>query len=120
MPLTEALLCEVPVIAPRSTGMVEYLDDSIAELVPTSELPAEQAKSPFAGTFAKVYGFPGITYEEPDLAAARVAMRRTYEHHAAARAKARVGAQRILTRFSWENAVGEVSRACVAVRAHPG
>jgi glycosyltransferase involved in cell wall biosynthesis len=115
MPLSEALLCEVPVIAPHSTGMAEYLDDSVAELLPTRELPAAHARDPFAGTFATVYDHPGITYHEPDLAAARAAMRRVYEDRATARAKARAGRQRILTRFSWERAVRDVERACLSL-----
>jgi glycosyltransferase involved in cell wall biosynthesis len=119
MPLTEALLCEVPVIAPRSTGMAEYLDDSIAELLPTRELPAEQARTAFAGTFGTVYGLPGITYHEPDVAAARRAMRRLYEQPAVARKQARAGRQRILTRFSWESAARAVEQACLSLLADP-
>jgi len=115
MPLTEALLCEVPVIAPRSTGMAEYLDDSIAELLPTRELPAQEASGAFAGTFATVYGKPGITYHEPDVAAARAAMRRVYEQPDAAREKARAGRRRILTRFSWESAARGVEQACLSL-----
>lgn len=117
MPLAEALLCEVPVIAPRSTGMAEYLEDSIAELVSTHELPASAARSPFAGTFTTVYDHPGITYHEPDMSEARAALRRAYEHHPAALAKARAGRERILGRFSWENAVRDVERACLMLLA---
>jgi glycosyltransferase involved in cell wall biosynthesis len=116
LPLAEALLCEVPVIAPRSTGMAEYLDDSIAELLPTRELPAAQAKgNPFAGTFALVYDHAGITYQEPDLDAARAAMRRVYNDRRGAREKARAGRERILTRFSWEQGAREVERACLSL-----
>jgi glycosyltransferase involved in cell wall biosynthesis len=117
LPLAEALLCEVPVIAPRSTGMAEYLDDSIAELLPTHELPAEHARTRFAGTFATVYGLPGITYHEPDLAAARAAMRRVYEQPAVAREKARAGRERILERFSWGHAARAVEQACLSLLA---
>jgi glycosyltransferase involved in cell wall biosynthesis len=119
LPLNEALLCEVPVIAPRSTGMAEYLDDSIAELLPTRELPAEQAQSTFAGTFAKVYGRPGITYHEPDVSAARAVLRRVYEQPLAARAKARAGRERILTRFTWAHAASAVEQACRALLTQP-
>lgn len=112
LPLAEALLCETPVIAPHSTGMAEYLDDSVAELLSTHELPATGVHAPFSGTFAQVYGHPGVTYHEPDVAEARAAMRRVYEDHPAARAKARAGRRRILSTFSWEHAVGDVERAC--------
>jgi glycosyltransferase involved in cell wall biosynthesis len=117
LPLSEALLCEVPVIAPHSTGMAEYLDESTAELLPTRELPAAAAKDPFAGTFAMVYNHPEITYNEPDVSAARAAMRCVYEHHPAAREKARAGRELILTRHSWEDAVRGVEQACVSLLA---
>jgi glycosyltransferase involved in cell wall biosynthesis len=117
MPLAEALLCEVPVIAPGSTGMAEYLDDTVAEILPTHERPATAAHSPFAGTFAKVYGHPGITYHEPDVGMARAALRRVYEHHEDARAKARAGRERMLDRCSWESAVDDLERACLALLA---
>jgi glycosyltransferase involved in cell wall biosynthesis len=117
LPLTEALLCEVPVIAPRSTGMAEYLDDSIAELVSTSELPAARAATPFAATFATVYNHPDISYYEPSVTETRTAMRRVYEAHPAAREKARAGRRRILNDFSWERAVGDLERACRSLLA---
>jgi glycosyltransferase involved in cell wall biosynthesis len=117
LPLTEALLCEVPVIAPRSTGMAEYLDDAIAELISTRELPADRAPYPFGGTFAAVYNHPGIAYYQPSVAEARAAMRRVYEDHAPAREKARAGRRRILTTFSWARAVREVERACQSLLA---
>jgi glycosyltransferase involved in cell wall biosynthesis len=119
LPLAEALLCETPVIAPRSTGMAEYLDDSIAELIDTRELPAERAPSVFGDTFAAVYGHPGITYNEPDVAGARAAMRRVYAERQAAGAKAALGRRRILESFSWERAASKVEQACLSLLADP-
>jgi glycosyltransferase involved in cell wall biosynthesis len=115
LPLAEALLCETPVVAPRSTGMVEYLDDSIAELVATRELPASEARSPFAGTFSTVYDHPGVTYYEPSLEQAQGAMRRVYEDRGAASMKAQLGRERILNRFSWSQAVRDVEHACFSL-----
>lgn len=117
LPLTEALLCEIPVIAPRSTGMAEYLDDSIAELVSASEIPAARAALPFATTFVSVYDHPGISYYEPSVSETRAAMRRVYEDHPAAREKARAGRRRILSDCSWERAVGDLERACLSLLA---
>jgi glycosyltransferase involved in cell wall biosynthesis len=115
MPLTEALLCQVPVIAPRSTAMGEYLDESVAELVGTHEIPAANAPLPFGAGVRSTYGFPGVTYYEPDLAQARAAMRRVYRDRPAALEKARAGRQRILTQYSWANAVRGVERACFSM-----
>jgi glycosyltransferase involved in cell wall biosynthesis len=97
--------------------MAEYLDNSVAEMVSTHELPAEQAPVPFGFNFATGYGFPGVTYYEPDIAEARAAMRRVYESYPAAREKARAGRRRILTRFSWGDAAREVERACFSLLA---
>lgn len=117
MPLTEALLCELPVIAPRSTGMAEYLDDATAELVSTRELPADRAPAPFGYNFAMGYGYPGITYHEPDVSEARAAMRRVFDSYPAAQEKARAGRQRILSRFSWAEAARKVECACFSLLA---
>ena len=43
MPLSEALLCGLPVIAPASTAMAEYLDQSVAELIPVHATAAADA-----------------------------------------------------------------------------
>jgi glycosyltransferase involved in cell wall biosynthesis len=112
MPLTEALLCCLPVIAPRSTAMGEYLDETVAEMVTTRELPADQAPGEFASGFVKQYGFPGVTYYEPYVAEARAAMRRVFTDHAGAVEKARQGRERVRTQYSWENAARQVEEAC--------
>lgn len=115
MPLTEALLAGRPVIAPRSTAMAEYLTDAVAELVPTREIPAGDALATFGGGFRNTYGFPGVTYYEPEIIGARAAMRRVYEDHPTALAKARAGRDRILNHFSWADAARGVERACVSL-----
>jgi glycosyltransferase involved in cell wall biosynthesis len=119
MPLTEALLCGVPVIAPRSTAMGEYLNDSIAELVDTTELPAADVASIWGASFAKMYGFPGVTYYEADIAQARRAMRRVYSDHPAALRKAQAGRQHILSHYTWEHTARAIERACLALLSDP-
>ncbi len=119
MPLPEALLCEIPVLAPNSTAMADYLDDGVAELVAVRELPAQAASGAFAANFRAGYGTPGITYYEPDPGASRAALRRIYEHYPGARAKARAGRARILNERSWGRAVRELERACYALLEDP-
>jgi glycosyltransferase involved in cell wall biosynthesis len=115
MPLTEALLSETPVIAPNSTAMGEYLDASVADMVSTRELPASDAPTPFGTPFADVYGFPGVTYYEPDIDEARSAMRRVFQDHASAVKKARIGRQRVLSEYSWAHSARQVASACHAL-----
>jgi glycosyltransferase involved in cell wall biosynthesis len=112
MPLSEALLCETPVIAPRSTGMLEYLDDSIAELVTVRPLPAADAGGRMGAPFAAAYGYPGINYYEPSVAEAQAAMRRVYADHGSARAKARAGRRRMLADYTWERTAATVAEVC--------
>jgi hypothetical protein len=94
--------------------MAEYLDDTVADLVRVRELPASDAPA-FGAGLASMYGFPGVMYYEPDIADARAAMRRVYSDHREALEKAHRGRERILTKYSWANAVRDVERACVSV-----
>ncbi len=116
MPLTEALLCGKPVVAPNSTGMAEYLNDELGYLLPTRELEvlALGDDDPFAAGFRNAYGEPGITYHEPDAAAARAAMRSAYANQSEAVEKGAKGREVILERFNWRTAAEGVSRACEA------
>jgi glycosyltransferase involved in cell wall biosynthesis len=112
MPLSEALLCGVPVIAPNSTAMAEYLDDSVAELLPVREIPATEAPGPFGSGMKAGYGFPGVTYYEPDGRAARKAMRLVYEEYPRALEKARAGRHRMLTTYTPGNTAQCIEAAC--------
>lgn len=113
MPITEALLCETPVIAPDSTGMAEYLSEEIAYLVPTREREIGQIDDPFAGSFAQAYGQPGSVCHEPETKAARAKMREVVSDPGEARRKAILGRKVIADSVSWENAVKDIERACL-------
>jgi glycosyltransferase involved in cell wall biosynthesis len=117
MPLTEALLCGIPVIAPNSTAMGEYLDGSVATMVPVRELPAADAPGLFADNLRTPYGFPGVTYYEPDVNAARAAMRSVYEAYPQALEKARAGRERMLTNYSRTDTAAAIETAVGAVVA---
>lgn len=112
MPMTEALLCEVPVIAPRSTAMGEYLDDEVAHMVEVEERAIDGIDDRFGVGFVRQYGKPGNVCYEPDLDGARKALRAVYVDPDEARRRARLGAQRIRQDVSWENAVTSVGAAC--------
>jgi hypothetical protein len=92
--------------------MGEYLDDTIADLIPVREHEAAALTEPFGLGFAGAYGYPGITYYEPDIGEARRAMRRVYTDYPSAKSRARAGRQRVLTDISWETAIGDIEQAC--------
>lgn len=111
MPVTEALLCGVPVIAPRSTGMAEYLSDEIAHLVPVAERSIAEIDDPFGAGIVRQYGKPGNVCFEPSIDQARRQMRSVFEEPEAAREKAALGRTKIADELSWPSAAREVERA---------
>jgi glycosyltransferase involved in cell wall biosynthesis len=113
MPITEALLCETPVIAPDSTAMGEYLNDDIAYLVPVREREISKIEDPFGAGFVEVYGKPGNTCFDPDVAVAREQMRAVFEDYETAKSKAARGREVIERDVSWRNAVEDIERACM-------
>jgi glycosyltransferase involved in cell wall biosynthesis len=113
MPITEALLCETPVIAPDSTAMGEYLNDEIAYLVPVHEREIAEISEPFGKGFAEVYGKPGNTCYDPDVSVAREQMRRVFSNYEAAKQRAVRGREVIEQEVNWPNAVKDVERACL-------
>lgn len=115
MPITEALLCEKPVIAPRSTAPGEYLDDETAYLVPVTETAAADISDPFGEGFRKQYGEPGITYFEPDIDQLRRMMRHVYSNRDEAASKAVKGAVMVRERYDWRSAAEQVEVALEGV-----
>lgn len=117
MPVTEALLCELPVIAPDSTAMGEYLSPEVAYLVPVREREIRSITDPFGGSVVKAYGKPGNILYEPDIAAARDAMREVRSDYAGAKARALAGAELVRGKITWEAAARDVEHACLDLLA---
>ena len=114
MPVTEALLCETPVIAPDSTAMGEYLTDDIAFLVPTREVEiGDIGDDPFARGFVAAYGHPGNLCYEPDVASAQSQMRAVVNDPDAASRKAVAGRSVIRDHVNWKSAIKQVEAACL-------
>lgn len=117
MPTAEALLCEKPVIAPASTGFLEYLDTSVARLVPTSPVEIATVADPFARSAIKAYGAEGISAHEVDVASARRAMRDVFRDSQRWRAAAQRGGERMRHELTWEAAAAKIERACQTLAA---
>ena len=114
MPVTEALLCEVPVIAPDSTAMSDYLDEDIAFLVRVTERRiSDIPEEGIATGFVRFYGEAGNVCYEPDVGAARIQMRTVVTDYEAAKHKAVAGRQVIEREFNWAKAAKGIERACV-------
>jgi glycosyltransferase involved in cell wall biosynthesis len=112
LPVIESLLCETPVIAPRSSGMSEYLSDEMAEILEIREQPIlELSTEGIEGGFRERYGTEGMTCFPPSVDSARQAMRRVFSDPDAARAKAQRGRMVLLEHYSWSSCAYGIERA---------
>lgn len=112
MPVTEAMLCAKPVIAPRSTAMGEYLDDRVAFLVPVEEERISEIGNPFGAGMAATYGKRGNVCYAPRVDAARKLMRLVYMHREEARRRAEAGHAYVRDVLTWEASARALESAC--------
>ena len=112
MPLTEALLCQIPVVAPDSTAMGEYLSADVGYLIPTVERDIASITDSFALGFVKQYGEPGNVCFDPLIDVARSQMREVFENRGEARQRASRGRRLIRDTISWDSTAAEVEAAC--------
>ena len=97
LPMLEALACGLPVIATAGGAADDFLDDEVAYRVPARRVP-------LSGEFrGELLAGPGW-WLEPDIGALAEIMRHVAAHPGEARAKARRGAQRARTEWTWERA----------------
>lgn len=120
MPLAEALLCRRPVIAPSSTGMREFIDDTVAFTVATKEVPIAEIDDPYADSFVRAYGGGKAVCHEADMASARAALRKAFVEREEATDRAKRGHQRMMddfnrSRMSW--AIDAAIRECLKLAA---
>jgi glycosyltransferase involved in cell wall biosynthesis len=113
MPLTEALLCGIPVVAPDSTAMGEYISEDTGFLVPTVDRDIAAIAEPFGAGFAKQYGEPGNVCFEPRVDLGRRQLRQVFENHAEGKERAARGGETIRRDFNWDGAAREVEEACL-------
>lgn len=94
LPIAEAMLAGVPVIATDYSGHADFCTEATAVLVPCR---LTRSRSPFVVADAE--------WGEPDEAALRQAMRQAYEHRDDAASRRRVAAARAHMRtFTWSRA----------------
>ena len=103
--MVEAAATGLRLIAPSHSAYAAYLDSSVANLIPSREVPAV-----FDGDAATAALFEGATWWEPDEDAAIACIRAAIEGRDGGIGSAR---QRILTELTWERA----TRRLIAILA---
>jgi glycosyltransferase involved in cell wall biosynthesis len=96
LPMMEAGGSGLKLIAPRHSAYQAYLDDSVATLLPSREVPIV-----WTGDAASGELFRGANWWEPDEDAAVAAIRAAIGGRDETKASAR---ERILTEFTWQRA----------------
>ncbi len=122
MPTVEALLCELPVIAPDSTGFKEYLTTENSCPLKTKSVRVLEVweNRYFIGkSWSRTYGMPeedkryegnpNTTMEVPSVEEAVEAMKMVVSKQSDVHNKAKQGRLDILREFNWENAVKGVN-----------
>jgi glycosyltransferase involved in cell wall biosynthesis len=91
-PLLEALACELPVIATRWSGQMDFLCDENSYLIDIEGLvPAAVEEESFAGHL----------WAQPSLEHLRQLMRKAFSHPEDARRRAQQGRQDMIERWDW-------------------
>ncbi len=85
--MCEAMLCGLPVIAPFSSAMRDYMSEEYAYPVAVDPVPCEAAQGSFGGAFGERYGAQGLFYMEPRLEDAKRRMREAFNQREAAMQK---------------------------------
>ena len=92
-PCTEALSSEMPVIATRWSGQLDFLTDENSYLVDYELVPT--------GSDIDVEIFAGHSWAEPSVEHLREAMRHVFTHREEAKQKARRGRRDIVEKHDW-------------------
>ena len=104
----EALLMELPVVAPATTALATLLPgDDVGFPVRATPQPVSEAAAAETPTFA------GLTWHEPEARHLGERMREVFENPDAARARGRAGRRHIL-RLCDRDRVGSTLRALLA------
>jgi glycosyltransferase involved in cell wall biosynthesis len=96
LPMMEAAASGLTPIAPDHSAYRTYLDDSVATMIPSREVPADYAGDPETAAL-----FEGANWWAPDHQEAVAAVRAAIRGDGPCRASAR---QRVLSEFTWEAA----------------
>ena len=99
-PMVEAAASGLKLIAPAHSAYLAYLDSSIATMIPSREIPAEDSDNPCLSEL-----FRGACWWEPDRVCAADAIRAAVNGRDAPSASAR---DKITSKFTWERAASRL------------
>lgn len=103
MPLWEALYSGIPVVAPNSTAMGEFLPQEGVRLFNVSEKAVEDVSSSFGKSFKDRYGETSVTLFEPNVDSAAATLAYAAHNLADLKADAIQNRKALMQRFSYEN-----------------
>jgi glycosyltransferase involved in cell wall biosynthesis len=98
LPILEAMACELPVIVTGSGAALDFCDDEVAYLIPSTE-----RRVPIRLWDRRVPTVLPPTWFEPDVGMLRRAMRHVYEHRADAARKAHQARVRAARNWTWRH-----------------
>ena len=101
LPMTEAAASGLRLIAPRHSAYLAYLDDTVAQLIPSREAPAGTRGDPWIAEL-----FDGAQWWQPDADAAAQALRHAIDGRDAPAASAR---DRLAACFTWPQAAARLT-----------
>lgn len=114
LPIVEAMLCGLPVIAPLSTSMCSYLTEDVAFCLPVNKKLATQITEEFGQNFKNNYGkTEKVGYYEVDLDIAKKTLRNVFSEQEKAKAVGELGREYILQNFSFDKVKHHVSNAII-------
>jgi glycosyltransferase involved in cell wall biosynthesis len=112
LPMTEAAAAGLRLIAPRHTAYLTYLDDDVAQLIPSRLEPADTSGTPWAAAL-----FDGSQWWAPDEDAAAQALRHAIDGHDQPAASAR---DRLAASFTWPQAAARLTGILADLHAEHG
>jgi glycosyltransferase involved in cell wall biosynthesis len=100
LPIAEAMHCGLPIVAPLSTSMVDYLNEEVAFCLPTSKRLVSEIDSDFGQNFKKSHITPRNSYHEIDFEQAKKMLRHVFENREEAVKVGEKGRIHMLKNFS--------------------
>lgn len=110
LPVAEAMLAEIPVISTSTTGLADFVDESVATVIPSQSVPANSHVS-----------FPGSEWFEPDASILSKHLRSLYENTDNDLRQQRIknAASRISEHFSWLAVGNRIRKSIDSSRVQP-
>lgn len=109
LPLTEAMACELPVIATNWGGATEFLTPQVATLLNHQLLPIPDDIPPvFMGKHLTAAQQSGHHLAEPDYEQFKHAMWDAYQNYFHYKTKALAAREHMLTHFTWQKAAAQL------------